>query len=100
MTKVSIIGAGSAVFTMGLMSDILCTDALASGTFALVDIDPIRLERAHGIAQHLIRQSGRAWDVISSIDRNAVIGGSDHVISTIEVAELANVRHDYDIPLK
>ena len=38
MPKVTIIGAGSAVFAAEVMSDILCTPGLDTGTFALVDI--------------------------------------------------------------
>ena len=98
--KVTIIGAGSAVFATELMTDILSTPALEQGTFALVDIDPERLELAHRMAEFLIRKSGRAWDVQASTDRTQVLADSDYVIHTIEVAGLANVRHDYDIPLK
>lgn len=100
MTKVSIIGAGSAVFATSLMRDILCTPALESGTFALVDIDPRRLELAHGMAELLIAQSGRNWNVVASTERTTVISDSDFVINSIEVAGLANVRPDYDIPLR
>lgn len=100
MTKVAIIGAGSAVFATELMNDILCTDALDKGTFALVDIDAERLELAHGMAEYLIKKSGRQWDVIASTDRAKVLSDSDYVINTIEVAGLPNVRHDYEIPLK
>jgi alpha-galactosidase len=100
MTKISIIGAGSTVFATRLMTDILVTPALQSGTFALVDIDPERLELAHEMAQFLINCSGRNWTVEASTERKDVIAGSDYVINTIEVAGLANVRHDYEIPLK
>lgn len=100
MTKVAIIGAGSAVFATQLMADILCTPGLDHGTFALVDIDAERLDLARGMAEHLIARSGRAWDVVADIDRTEVLGGSDFVISAIEVAGLAHVRHDYDIPLR
>lgn len=100
MTKVTIVGAGSAVFATQLMNDILCTPALNSGTFALVDIDSERLELAHGMAEYLIAQSGRSWNVVASTDRRQVMAESDYIISAIEVAGLANVRHDYDIPLK
>jgi alpha-galactosidase len=100
MTKVSIIGAGSTVFATRLMTDILATPALYSGTFALVDIDPERLELAHQMAQFLVNCSGRNWTVEASTERKDVIAGSDYVINTIEVAGLENVRHDYDIPIK
>ena len=98
--KVTIIGAGSTVFATELMTDILATPALARGTFALVDIDARRLELAHQMAEFLIARSGRDWTVEASTDRTQVLAGSDYVINTIEVAGLANVRHDYEIPLK
>jgi alpha-galactosidase len=99
MIKVTIIGAGSAIFATRLMTDILCTPALERGTFALVDIDAARLELARGMAEHLIAQSGRDWQVIAGTDRREMLPGTDFVINAIEVAGLANVRHDYDIPL-
>jgi alpha-galactosidase len=100
MPKVTIIGAGSAEFATELMTDILLTPALETGVFALVDIDHERLELAHQMAEFLIECTGRNWSVEASADRSQVLTGSDYVINTIEVAGLANVRHDYDIPMK
>ncbi len=100
MPKVTIIGAGSTVFTTNLVSDILSISVLQEGTFALVDIDPVRLELAHRMAEHLVSLSGQRWQVESSLDRTDVLGGSDFVINAIEVAGLPNVRHDYEIPMK
>ena len=100
MTKVAIIGAGSAVFAYEVMRDVLVTPDLDSGTFALVDIDAERLELAHQIADKLIEHTGRNWNVEASTDRTKVLSGADYVVNTIEVAGMANVRHDFDIPMK
>ncbi len=100
MTKVAIIGAGSAVFAYEIMRDVLVTPGLENGVFALVDIEPERVELAHQIAEKLISTTGRNWTVEASVDRTKVLTGSDYVINTIEVAGLANVRHDFDIPMK
>jgi alpha-galactosidase len=100
MSKITIIGAGSAVFATEIMSDILKTPALESGTFTLVDIDAGRLELAHQMAEFLIEKSSRNWTVEASLDRTKMLPGSDYVVNTIEVAGRENVRHDYDIPLK
>ena len=100
MSKISIIGAGSAEFSTELIRDVLATPALESGTFALVDIHAGRLELAHQASEKLIAQSGRNWTVEASLDRREVLPGSDYVINTIEVAGRENVRHDYDIPLR
>ncbi len=100
MPKITIIGAGSAVFATEIIRDVLATPALESGVFALVDIHEGRLELAHQAAEALIAQSGRNWTVEASLDRAKMLPGSDYVINTIEVAGRENVRHDYDIPLK
>lgn len=100
MKKVTLIGAGSAVFAYEIMRDVLVTPGLETGTFALVDIDAERLELAHQIAEKLIAITGRKWSVEASTDRTKVIAGTDYVINSIEVAGLANVRHDFDIPMK
>ena len=100
MPKVTLIGAGSAVFARQLMTDILGIDGLDEGKFALVDIDPERLELARRIGSRLVELSGKRWTVEASTDREEVLEGSDYVINSIEVAGLKNVRADYEIPLR
>ena len=98
MPKVTFVGAGSAVFARQLMTDLLAVDGLEHGTFALVDIDPGRLELARRIAERLVELSGKRWSVVASTDRLSVLAGTDYVINSIEVAGLEHVRADYDIP--
>ncbi len=98
--RIGIIGAGSAEFAAELMTDILCTPTLPTGTFALVDIDPERLALAGEMGRFLIARTGRDWTVETSTDRTQLLPGCHYVINTIEVAGLGNVRHDYDIPMK
>jgi len=100
MPKVTLIGAGSAVFARQIMTDILAVDGLDRGTFALVDIDPVRLDLARHIAERLVEISGKDWTVEASTERLDVLKGTDYMVNSIEVAGLLNVRHDYDIPLK
>jgi alpha-galactosidase len=100
MPKVTLVGAGSAVFARQVMTDILAVDGLDRGVFALVDIDPVRLDLARRIAERLVEISGKAWTVEASTDRVELLKGTDYVVNSIEVAGLQNVRHDYDIPLK
>lgn len=100
MPKVAIIGAGSAVFAYEIITDVLCTPGLETGVFALVDIDAERLELAHHIAEKAIKLAGRNWRVEASTNRVDVMADADYLVNTIEVAGLANVRHDFDIPMK
>jgi alpha-galactosidase len=100
VTKVTFLGAGSTVFARQLITDILHIEGLDEGIIALVDIDQRRLDMAHQIAERLVERSGKHWRVESSIARRDVLTGSDFLVNTIEVAGLANVRHDFDIPMK
>ncbi|WP_145023431.1 alpha-galactosidase [Paenibacillus sp. Y412MC10] len=99
MTKISIIGAGSA-FTQDIATDILLIEGIEGGTIALVDIDVERLEIARKLVEKIIELSGKRWNVIASTDRREVIGGSQFVINQIEVGGLQTVRYEYEIPLK
>lgn len=99
MTKISIIGAGSA-FTRDIALDILLIEGLEGGTIALVDIDERRLELARRLVLKIVEMTGKRWEVIASTDRRAVIGGSQFVINQIEVGGLETVRYEYEIPLK
>ncbi len=100
MTKITFLGAGSTIFARQLITDILHIEGLNEGTIALVDIDAGRLELTHQIAERLIEHSGKKWSVQSSTERRDLLSGSNFLINTIEVAGLANVRHDFDIPMK
>ena len=100
MPKITMVGAGSAVFARQIITDVLAVEGLDGGEFALVDIDPIRLDLARRIADKLVELSGKRWKVTASTDRTQVLAGTDYVVNSIEVAGLENVRADYDIPMK
>src|SRR3989441_13303124 len=100
MPKVTLIGAGSAVFARQIITDILAVEGLDRGVFALVDIDPVRLDLARRIAERLVELTGKDWTVEASRERLDVLKGTDYVVNSIEVAGLQNVRHDFDIPIK
>lgn len=100
MARITLMGAGSAVFSRQLMIDILLTPGLGDGSFALVDIDPVRLEIAHQLAEKVIALTGKNWTVEASTERGQVMGGSDYIINFIEVNGLKTVQFDHEIPMK
>jgi alpha-galactosidase len=70
------------------------------GSFALVDIDPVRLELAHQLAEKVVSLTGKHWAVEASTERRKVMEDSDYLINFIEVNGLQTVRLDHDIPMK
>lgn len=97
--KISIIGAGS-FFTNDWIRDVLLASEPSEGTFALVDINPERLDLAHKMVSKVIDEIDGDWKIESSTDRKEIIADSDYLINTIEVSGLETVKHDYEIPKK
>ena len=98
--KITYIGAGSSVFAAQLIRDLVATPGLDGGTFALVDIDTERLDLSRRLTEKVIAVSRKDWQVVSSTQREELLPETDYLINSIEVAGLACVDYDYEIPLK
>jgi hypothetical protein len=48
--RISVIGAGSGVFSLGLVKDLCLTDNLRDSVVSFMDVDPERLEIVHALA--------------------------------------------------
>ncbi len=100
MAKITIIGAGSVVFTRNLTSDILLIPELQGSTIALMDIDAGRLELARALVQRMVDERGLPARVEATLDRREALRGAAYVITTIQVGGLEAYVHDIEIPLK
>jgi len=100
MANITLIGAGSYVFTRNLCNDILLTSALQDSTITLMDIDPLRLAWARDLVQALIDQRKLKARVEATTDRRAAVTGADYVITTFQQGGLAAYALDIDIPRK
>jgi alpha-galactosidase len=100
MTKITIIGAGSVVFTRHLCSDILLVPALQDSTIALMDIDPERLEMAQGLVQAIVDQRGLKTTIETTLDQREAVTGADFVITTFQQGGLDAYKLDIEIPQK
>ena len=99
--KITLIGAGSIVFTRNLLGDILSYPELAGCELALHDIDEHRLRLAEKVAHRMADGLGAKPTITASIDRRRALEGARFVISTIQVGgyKPATVT-DFDIPTK
>lgn len=98
MTNITLIGAGSVVFTRNLCSDILLTPALHDCQITLMDIDPIRLETARQLVQTLIEKRGLAARVTATTNRREAVRGARYVITTFQQGGLSAYQSDIEIP--
>lgn len=80
--KISIIGAGSAVFSLRLLIDLCVTPNLAGSTISFMDIDETRLDAIHRLCQRYADEMGQHFVLEKTTDRRESLRGADFVINT------------------
>src|SRR5690606_31910260 len=97
--KITFIGAGSSVFMMNIVGDVLQRPALAGATIRLMDINPTRLEESTIIANKLIATLGVAATVETYADQRRALNGTDFVVVCFQIGgyEPSTVV-DFEVP--
>ena len=93
--KISIVGAGSAVFSMRLVSDLCKTPALSGSRVTLMDKDEERLRTVHVLARKLASELDYTIDFVATKNLEQAVEGADFVINTALVgghAFLSEIR--------
>ncbi len=98
--KIVLIGAGSAMFTQGLVADLILSSDLGPWELGLVDIDPQALETAEGLSRRMVEAKGAGITVSASTDRRDVLPGADVVVATVGVGGRRGWEADVFIPRK
>jgi alpha-galactosidase len=100
MTKIAFIGAGSVVFTQGLLADLFGFEDLGELRIALHDIDPERLATAAGAAAAIASSLEVSPQITAHLDRRAALEGCDFVINIIQVGMNEATRIDFELPAR
>lgn len=99
--KIVLIGAGSAVFTKGLIADFIQSD-FGSWEIALCDINPNILAPVAKLAEKMVASKNMQdrIKVTSSVDRKELLPGAGFVVTTIAVGGRRGWEQDVKIPRK
>jgi alpha-galactosidase len=101
MTRIVIIGAGSAQFGTDMLCDLFAArEALWGSTIALVDINPEALGVMARLARRLNEMTGEPFVIEATTDRNEALPGARFIIIAIAVQRNERWRLDFQIPLK
>jgi alpha-galactosidase len=99
--KITLIGAGSTVFTRNLLGDMLSHPELAGAEIALHDIDEHRLRLSEKVAYRIADAVGARPVITASTDRRRALDGARFVLNTIQVGGYKPATAtDFDIPKK
>ncbi len=83
--KISVIGAGSAQFSLGLVRDLCLTESLAGSQVSFMDINPGRLEMIYKLASRYADELGADLRFEATAYRQTSLKDADFVINTAYV---------------
>jgi alpha-galactosidase len=98
MPKITLIGAGSVVFTLNLLRDVFSFPELAGCEIALMDIDPERLRIAELMAHKVAAELETLPTISAHADRRAALENANYVINTIQVGGYPSTLIDFEVP--
>ncbi len=99
--RIVLIGAGSAMFGLGTLGDILKSEGLAGSTVVLHDINPAALKRVETIARDYVDAHDLPFRLEATTSRPEALKGATFCIISIEVGDrYALWEQDWQIPLQ
>ena len=98
--KIVLNGAGSHVFGMRLVIDVLSYPELRDCVISLMDIDPRRLRFMEKLAKKIVGQYGFDTKVEATTDRREALNDADYVVVSIRSGGMEATKLDLEIPAK
>ncbi|NGO77131.1 alpha-glucosidase/alpha-galactosidase [Streptomyces sp. YC504] len=98
--KITFVGAGSVVFTQGLLADLFAFPELEDVHIALHDIDPERLATAQAAAAYIARHRDADATITAHTDRRTALADADFVINIVQIGMGEATRTDFDVPAR
>jgi alpha-galactosidase len=80
--KITVIGAGSATFSMGLVRDLVLTENLAGSLVSFMDVNQERLDMIHRLAERYVAELGAHLRFEKTTDQRRALAEADFVINT------------------
>ena len=101
MTKLTIIGAGSTVFTKNIVVDLLSIEKLKTIEIALMDIDENRLDKTYELLKVISKKINAKPKLTKHTNRKEALLNADFVQTTIQVGGYKpSTIIDFEIPKK
>ena len=97
MVKISLIGAGSGCFSIGLVRELCVSKHLSGSTVSLMDINGERLDAVHELCLRFTGEIGGSLRFEKTTDRVESLKGADFVINTALTAPHQRLKDAWEI---
>ncbi|RJE24627.1 hypothetical protein PHISCL_03051 [Aspergillus sclerotialis] len=99
--KIVLIGAGSAMFGLRAVGDILKSKALEGSTIVLSDINQVSLAFVHDIARRYVQENSLPFTIQATSSLDEALTGAQFCVISIEVGDRHELwEQDWKIPLQ
>src|SRR4051794_26931706 len=98
--KISVIGAGSGVFSLRLVKDLCLNENLRESGVTFMDLDAERLDIVHRLALRYAEEFGSAMRFETTLDREAALKDADYVINTASARTHQAQRRERELTLE
>lgn len=98
--KISIIGAGSGMFSLNLIRDLCLTSNLQNSEICLMDIEQSRLDSVHMLCTRYAQESGISLNITKTTDRYMALKDADFILNTILIGGYRGWKEGWEIAKK
>ncbi|MEM2479898.1 MAG: alpha-glucosidase/alpha-galactosidase [Candidatus Bathyarchaeia archaeon] len=98
--KISVIGAGSATFSLALIKDLCLTPSLGGSTISLMDINERRLNAVYALCKRYADEMKIELNIENTLDRKESLRDADFVVNTALVVGYSGYREGWSIGFK
>lgn len=95
--NITIIGAGSAAFSLAMVRDLCLTPNLRGSRVTFMDVDTGRLESIHALTRRYADEVGIALELHETTDRREALQGADIVVNAALAAGHHRLRAGWDV---
>ena len=97
MVKISLIGAGSGCFSIGLVRELCASKYLSGSTVSLMDINQERLDAVYELCMRFTKEINGSLRFEKTPDRTESLKGADFVINTALTAPHQRLKDGWEI---
>lgn len=98
--KISVLGAGSGIFSLSLIRDLCLTKSLHDSEICFMDINEKRLDASYTLCKRLAEEQGIALSITKTTSREECLKNADFIVNTILIGGYQSWYDGWDIAFK